>query len=42
MLSSEKERITFRLDEGVLEFFRTGGSGYQSRITKAFREQEAA
>jgi len=30
--SSEKKRITIRLDEDVLEHFKQGGAGYQSRI----------
>ena len=41
MPSSEKERITIRLDEDILEFFRDGGSGYQSRINKVLREYMA-
>ena len=41
MPSSEKERITIRLDEDILEFFRAGGSGYQSRINKVLREYMA-
>jgi uncharacterized protein (DUF4415 family) len=38
MPSAEKERITIRLDKDILEFFRSGGSGYQSRINKVLRE----
>jgi len=38
MPSSEKERITIRLDADILEFFRSEGSGYQSRINKVLRE----
>lgn len=41
MPSSEKERITIRLDSDILEFFRSGGSGYQSRINKVLREYMA-
>lgn len=41
MPSSAKERITIRLDEDVLEFFRAGGSSYQSRINKVLREYMA-
>ena len=36
--SAEKERISIRLDEDILEFFRSQGSGYQSRINKVLRE----
>ena len=39
--SAEKERISIRLDKGILEFFRAGGSGYQSRINKVLREYMA-
>ena len=42
MPSSEKERITIRLDADILEFFRSEGSGYQSRINKVLREYVAA
>lgn len=41
MPSSEKERITIRLDADILEFFRSAGSGYQSRINKVLREYMA-
>ena len=41
MPSAEKERITIRLDSDILEFFRAGGSGYQSRINKVLREYMA-
>jgi uncharacterized protein (DUF4415 family) len=41
MPSSEKERITIRLDADILEFFRSEGSGYQSRINKVLREYMA-
>jgi len=33
----DKERITIRLDKGVLNFFRERGKGYQSRINNALR-----
>ena len=36
--SAEKERISIRLDEDILEFFRSQGHGYQSRINKVLRE----
>ena len=36
--SAEKERISIRLDEDILEFFRSQGRGYQSRINKVLRE----
>ena len=39
--SAEKERISIRLDKDILEFFRAGGSGYQSRINKVLREYMA-
>jgi uncharacterized protein (DUF4415 family) len=32
-----KERITIRLDKDVLEFFRSQGKGYQSRINAVLR-----
>lgn len=41
MPSSEKERITIRLDADILDFFRSEGSGYQSRINKVLREYMA-
>lgn len=41
MPSAEKERITIRLDADILEFFRSEGSGYQSRINKVLREYMA-
>ena len=40
--SAEKERISIRLDKDILEFFRSGGRGYQSRINKVLREYMAA
>lgn len=39
--SAEKEQISIRLDKDILEFFRAGGSGYQSRINKVLREYMA-
>lgn len=33
----EKEKISIRLDESVLAFFRAGGRGYQSRINDVLR-----
>jgi uncharacterized protein (DUF4415 family) len=33
----EKSTITIRVDEDVLDFFRRGGSGYQSRINAVLR-----
>jgi len=36
--SAEKERISIRLDEDILEFFRSQGHGYQSRINEVLRE----
>jgi uncharacterized protein (DUF4415 family) len=35
--SSEKKRITIRLDEDVVEHFKQGGPGYQSRINDVLR-----
>jgi uncharacterized protein (DUF4415 family) len=32
-----KERITIRLDEDVLDFFRREGEGYQTRINDVLR-----
>jgi uncharacterized protein (DUF4415 family) len=39
--SAEKERISIRIDKDILEFFRSGGRGYQSRINKVLREYMA-
>jgi uncharacterized protein (DUF4415 family) len=36
--SAKKERISIRLDGDILEFFRSQGRGYQSRINKVLRE----
>jgi uncharacterized protein (DUF4415 family) len=35
--SSGKKRITIRLDEDVIDFFKQDGPGYQSRINKVLR-----
>ncbi len=35
--SAEKKRITIRLDEDIIEYFKQGGRGYQSRINKVLR-----
>jgi uncharacterized protein (DUF4415 family) len=35
--SVEKKRITIRLDEDIVEYFKQGGRGYQSRINKVLR-----
>lgn len=35
--SSDKERITIRLDEEIVEHFKQGGPGYQSRINDVLR-----
>ena len=35
--SSDKKRITIRLDEDIVEHFRQGGPGYQSRINDVLR-----
>lgn len=35
--SSEKERITIRLDKQIVEHFKEGGRGYQSRINDVLR-----
>jgi uncharacterized protein (DUF4415 family) len=33
-----KEQVTLRLDQDVLEFFRSGGAGWQDRINEALRK----
>lgn len=33
-----KEQVTLRLDQDVLEFFRSGGTGWQDRINEALRK----
>lgn len=35
--ASDKQRITIRLDEDIVEHFKQGGSGYQSRINDVLR-----
>ena len=35
--SSKKEKISIRLDENILDYFRAGGKGYQSRINDVLR-----
>lgn len=35
--SVEKQRITIRLDEDIIEFFKQKGSGYQTRINEVLR-----
>ena len=38
----EKDRITIRIDRDVLEYFRTRGKGYQSRMNAVLRAFMAA
>ena len=38
----EKDRITIRVDRDVLEYFRTQGKGYQSRMNAVLRAFMAA
>lgn len=35
--SSEKKRITIRLDEDIVAYFKRGGDGYQSRINDVLK-----
>ncbi len=35
--ASDKQRITIRLDEDIVEHFKQGGPGYQSRINDVLR-----
>ena|ERR1700677_4599929 len=35
---SPKQQVTLRLDRDVLESFRAGGAGWQSRINEALRQ----
>ncbi|CAH0262322.1 hypothetical protein AGRO_0083 [Agrobacterium sp. ATCC 31749] len=37
-LDKPKKQVTLRLDEDVLERFREGGKGWQSRINNALRK----
>lgn len=34
---ASKERVTLRVDRDVLEYFRRGGQGYQTRINAVLR-----
>lgn len=34
---AEKKRITIRLDEDIIDHFKRGGKGYQSRINAVLR-----
>jgi uncharacterized protein (DUF4415 family) len=36
--TSAKQQVTLRLDQDVLERFRAGGAGWQSRINAALRQ----
>jgi uncharacterized protein (DUF4415 family) len=36
-LPAKKKAISIRVDEDVLEFFKTGGAGYQRRINAVLR-----
>jgi uncharacterized protein (DUF4415 family) len=38
-LAATKVQVTLRLDGDVIERFRTGGRGWQSRINAALRKQ---
>lgn len=35
---STKKQVTLRLDAEILDYFRAGGSGWQSRINRALRQ----
>lgn len=37
VLPDNKERITLRVDQDVLAYFRRGGRGYQTRINAVLR-----
>jgi uncharacterized protein (DUF4415 family) len=37
-MQSPKQQVTLRLDRDVLERFRAGGAGWQSRINEALRQ----
>lgn len=37
-----KEMVSIRLDQDVLEFFRKGGKGYQTRMNSVLRHYMAA
>lgn len=36
--ASPKESLTIRLDTDIVAFFKSGGSGWQTRINNALRE----
>lgn len=38
---ASKEQVTLRIDKDVLERFRAGGPGWQSRINEALRQAQA-
>jgi uncharacterized protein (DUF4415 family) len=38
-LAATKVQVTLRLDDDVIERYRTGGPGWQSRINEALRKQ---
>lgn len=35
---SPKQSTTLRIDEDVIEFFKSGGSGWQTRMNEALRQ----
>jgi len=35
---SSKKQVTLRLDAEILDYFRAGGDGWQSRINRALRQ----
>lgn len=37
IMPDNKERITLRVDQDILEYFRRGGRGYQTRINAVLR-----
>ena len=37
-LPGVREQVTLRIDQDVLEFFRSGGPGWQERINEALRK----
>jgi uncharacterized protein (DUF4415 family) len=37
MMPEAKERITLRIDREVVEYFRSGGHGYQTRMNAVLR-----
>lgn len=38
----KKKQVTLRIDEDVLEWFKAGGSGYQTRINELLRAYKEA